>query len=82
LVVREPVGADDAKTGEFTMQTLNFARSRSLQVQHYRLGAMPGNCGADLLVRACQINRIKVLGETDRQSLRCSGIILVKDYTE
>ena len=56
------MGADDAKAGELTMQTLDFVRARSFQIQHHRFGAMPGNCGTDLLVRASQINGIKMLG--------------------
>jgi len=82
LVIRQPVGADDAKVGELMMQTLDFVRPRSFQIQHHRLGAVPGNCGTDLLASAGQINRIKVLGQTNRQSLCSSGVILIKDYTK
>ena len=64
------------------MQMLDFVRPRSFQIQHHRFGAMPCNRGTDLLVSAGQINRIKVLGKTDRQSLCSSGVILIKDYTE
>src|SRR5208337_3601954 len=82
LVVRQSVGADDAKVGELMMQALDFVRPRSFQIQHHRLGAVLGNRGTDLLVSGGQINRIEVLGETDRQSLCSSGVILIKDYTE
>src|ERR1035441_2594980 len=61
---------------------LDLARSRSLQIQHHRLGAMPDNRGTDFLVRASQMNGIKMLGETDRQSLCSSGVILEEDYTK
>jgi hypothetical protein len=64
------------------MQTLDFSRSRSFQIQHQRLGAMPGNRGTDIVVTAGQINRFKVLRKTDRQSLCSSGVILIEDYTE
>ncbi len=64
------------------MQTLDLVRPRSLQIQHQRCRAMPGNRGTHLFVGAGQINRIKVLGQTDRQSLCSSGVILIKDYTE
>jgi hypothetical protein len=64
------------------MQALDFARARSFQIQHHRPGAVPDNRRTDLLVRARQINRIEVMGETDRQSLCSSGVILIKDYTE
>ncbi len=64
------------------MQALNFVRPRSFQIQHHRFGAVLGYCGTDLLVSAGQINRIEVLGETDRQGLCSSGVILIEDYTE
>ncbi len=62
FVIGQPMGSHDAKAGEFTMQTLDFARARCFQIQHHRLGLMPGNCGADFLVRASQMNGIKMLG--------------------
>ena len=80
FVVRQPVGAYDAKAGELMMQTLNLARSRSFQIQHQRSGSMPGNRGTDFFVTAGQMNRIKVLRETNRQSLCSSGVILIEDY--
>ena len=64
------------------MQTLNFAWSRSLQIQHHRSCPITGNRGTDLFVAAGQINRLEVLRETDRQSLCSSGVILVEDYTD
>src|SRR5208283_1918218 len=64
------------------MQTLDFVRPRSFQIQHQRCGAMKGNRGTDLFVGAGQMNRFKVLGKTDRQSLCSSGVILIEDYTE
>ena len=82
FVVRQPVGTDDAKSRELMMQTLDFVRPRSFQIQHQRCGAMPGNRGTNLFVAAGQINRFKVLGQTDRQSLCSSGVILIEDYTE
>src|SRR5450759_3627273 len=82
FVVRQPMGADDAKVGELMMQMLDFVRSRSFQIQHHRFGALPGNRGTDLLASAGQINRIEVLGKTDRQSLCSSGVILIEDYTQ
>ncbi len=82
FVVRQPVGTDDAKAGELMMQTLNFARARSFQIQHQRFGTMPGNRRADVFVTASQMNRIKMFGKTDRQGLCSSGVILIEDYTE
>ena len=76
------MGTDDAKAGELMMQTFNFARARSFQIEHQRFGTMPGNRGADLFVTAGQINGIKVFGEANRQSLCSSGVILIKDYRE
>ena len=64
------------------MQTLNFARSRSFQIQHQRFGAIPRHRRLNLRVAAGQINRFKVLGKTNRQSLSSSGVILIKDYTQ
>ncbi len=52
LVVRQPVRADDAKVGKFMMQTLDFVRSRSFQIQDHRFGAIPGNRGTNFLVSA------------------------------
>ncbi len=60
FVVCQPVGADDAKVGILMMQTLDFARARSFQIQHYRFSAVPGNCRKHVLVSAGQINRIEM----------------------
>jgi hypothetical protein len=80
FVVRQTVGADDTKARELLMQTLNFARPRSFQIQHDRLSAIPGNRRQDLLAGAGQTNRPKVLGKTGRQNLCRSGVVLIKDY--
>ncbi len=72
--------SDDAEAGKFMVQTLNFVRPRGLQVEHQGFGALPGNCGADLFVTLCQINRIKVLRKTDRQNFCRSGVVLIENY--
>jgi len=82
LVVRQPVGADDAKGRELMMQALDFARAGSFQIQHQGPSPMPGNRGTDFFVTAGQMNGIKVSGKANRQSVRGSGIVLIKHYTE
>src|SRR5277367_3174254 len=82
FVVRQSVGADDAKAGKFTMQTLHFIRSRSFQIQHQRFRAMLGDRGTDFSVGVSQINRFKLLGKANRQSLTNSGVVLIEDYTQ
>ncbi len=64
------------------MQAFHFSRSGGFEIEHESFGAMFGNSGADLSVTASSVNRFKVLGKTNRQSLRGSGIILIENYRE
>ena len=82
FVVRQPVGADDAEAGKLAMQTVNFVRSRRFHIQYQRFRAMPGNGGTHLFAGAGQMNRVEMLGKTNRQNLSSPGVILIEDYTE
>ncbi len=64
------------------MQTFDVAGSGNFQIEHQCFGATPGNGRGELFIVARQINGIKMLGETNRQSLRSSGVILVEDYIQ
>ncbi len=64
------------------MQTLNFARSGRFEIKYQCFGAMPGHGRTDLFRGPGHINRIKVLGETDRQSLGGSRVILIDNYAQ
>jgi hypothetical protein len=76
------VGSDDAKAGELAMKMLDFARSSGFQIEHQRRGAIAGKGGAYLFVGTRQVNKFKMLGETDCQSLSSPRVFLIQDYTE
>ena len=78
FVVSQPVRADDAEAGELMMDTLDLVRSRCFQVQNQRISAMPRNRAAGFFVRTGQVNRVKMLGKADRQSLSSSGVIVIE----
>jgi hypothetical protein len=59
------------------MQMLDFGRSRSFQIQHQHIGAIPSKRQTDFLIRTGQSNKIKVLGKADRQILGSCGVILI-----
>ncbi len=60
FLVGEPMGADDGKLGEFTVQTLHFAQAGSLQIEHQHFGTMPGDGRSDLVARARHVNGTNV----------------------
>jgi hypothetical protein len=82
FVVGQPVSTDDAEVGKLAMQTVNFIWSRRFQIQYQSLRTMPGNGEAHFLASADQMNKIKMLGKTNRKNLRNSGVVLVEDHPD
>src|SRR5258706_295741 len=82
LIIGKPVSADYVQTGEFSVQTLQFALRRGLHVQHEYVGATAVDRGTYFVAIARQVDGREILREAGRQSLGGFSIILKKDYVD
>jgi hypothetical protein len=80
FVIREAVRTHNAKGGELTVQTLDFVGSRCFQIKHQRVGAVPRDRGANLLVGVGPTNGVKVAAKSGYESLTGLRVVLIQNY--